>query len=65
NSENTSPTKIFGIFGSNDEVVPSFLADHALDEMKNKGHQVESKETSQSHELNEENLNDVYSFFNS
>lgn len=64
-SESTSPTKILGIFGSNDEVVPSFLADHALEEMRNKGHQVESKETSQSHELNEENLHDVCSFFNS
>lgn len=56
--------RILGIFGANDEVVPSFLADYALEEMKNKGHQVESKETSQTHELNEENLNDVCRFFN-
>tara|TARA_Y100001960_G_C14715439_1_gene849348 strand:- start:989 stop:1636 length:648 start_codon:yes stop_codon:yes gene_type:complete len=65
NSESASKTKILGIFGSNDEVVPSFLADYALEEMKTKGHLVESKETSQTHELNAENLNDVCIFFNS
>ena len=32
--EKKEPLDILGIFGSNDEVVPSFLADHALDEMK-------------------------------
>jgi len=36
-----------------------------LEEMKTKGHLVESKETSQTHELNTENLNDVCIFFNS
>ena len=65
NSESASNTKILGIFGSNDEVVPSFLADYALEEMKTKGHLVEIKETSQTHELNAENLNDVCIFFNS
>ena len=65
NSESAATTKILGIFGSNDEVVPSFLADYALEEMKTKGHLVESKETSQTHELNTENLNDVCIFFNS
>ena len=55
---------ILGIFGSKDEVVPSFLADHALEEMKNHGHQVESKETTQPHEINLENLQDLCDFFN-
>lgn len=55
---------ILGIFGSNDDVVPSFLADHALDEMKGHGHQVQSKETAQSHEVNAENLQDLCDFFN-
>ena len=55
---------ILGIFGSNDEVVPSFLADHALEEMKSHGHQVESKETTQPHEINLENLQDLCDFFN-
>ena len=58
------PPQILGIFGSNDEVVPSFLADHALDEMKNHGHNVKSKETAQPHELNSENLQDLCDFFN-
>ena len=57
--------RILGIFGSNDEVVPSFLADHALDEMKSHGHLVKSKETTQSHEVNSENLQDLCDFFNS
>ena len=60
-----SPAQILGVYGQNDEVVPSFLADYALEEMKNKGHQVQVKETSQPHELNSENLLDVYTFFNS
>ena len=59
------PTQILGVYGQNDEVVPSFLADYALEEMKNKGHQVQVKETSQSHELNSENLLDVCAFLNS
>ena len=56
--------QILGIFGSNDEVVPSFLADHALEEMKNHGHRVEAKETAQRHEVTPENLEDLRDFFN-
>jgi predicted esterase len=56
---------ILGIFGANDEIVPSFLADHALEEMKTHGHQVKSKETSQSHEVKPENLQNLGDFFNS
>ncbi|MBT5472410.1 MAG: phospholipase [Nitrospina sp.] len=62
-SVSQSPKQILGIFGANDEVVPSFLADYALEEMKNKGHEVKIKETSQSHELNAENLAEICSFF--
>ena len=65
NTVEARPVQIFGVYGQNDEVVPSFLADYALDEMKNKGHQVQVKETSQSHELNSENLSDVSTFLNS
>ena len=63
--EKKGPLQILGIFGSNDEVVPSFLADYALDEMKNHGHLVTSKETAQSHEIKAENLQDLCEFFNS
>ncbi|GJL79805.1 MAG: hypothetical protein NPINA01_27940 [Nitrospinaceae bacterium] len=56
---------ILGIYGANDDVVPSFLADHALDEMKAKGHQLTAKETPQGHEVSQENLQDVTRFFNS
>ena len=63
--EKRKTLNILGIFGSNDEVVPSFLADHALEEMKNHGHQVESKETAQSHEVKPENLQSLCDFFNS
>jgi len=62
--EKKDPLHILGIFGSNDDVVPSFLADHALDEMKNHGHIVKSKETAQPHEVNAENLQDLCEFFN-
>jgi predicted esterase len=62
--EKKGALNILGIFGSNDEVVPSFLADHALEEMKSHGHQVESKETTQPHEINLENLQDLCDFFN-
>ena len=31
---------ILGIYGINDDIVPSFLADHALDEMKTRGHKL-------------------------
>jgi len=61
-SESSVP--ILGIFGVNDDVVPSFLAEHALEEMKNKGHNPTLKETSQGHELSEENLKELGVFFN-
>jgi predicted esterase len=61
--EKKQALNILGIFGSNDEVVPSFLADYALDEMKSHGHVVESIETSQSHEVNAENLQSLGTFF--
>ena len=60
-----SAVPILGIFGANDDVVPSFLAEHALEEMKNKGHNPTLKETSQGHELSEENLKELGVFFNS
>ena len=59
------PIPILGIFGSNDDIVPSFLAEHALEEMKNKGHNPTLRETSQGHELSEENLKELGVFFNS
>jgi predicted esterase len=65
NIDQAPPTQILGVYGQNDDVVPSFLADYALEEMKSKGHQVQIKETSQSHELNSENLSDVCTFLNS
>jgi predicted esterase len=64
NIDKSTPAQILGIYGQNDDVVPSFLADYALEEMKNKGHQVQIKETSQPHELNSENLSDVSIFLN-
>jgi predicted esterase len=57
------PVSILGIFGTNDDVVPSFLAEHALGEMKNKGHEPTLRETSQGHELNSDNLKELRSFF--
>jgi len=56
---------ILGIFGTNDNVVPSFLAEHALEEMRNKGHNPEIRETLQGHELNSENLTELQEFFSS
>ena len=56
---------ILGIFGTNDDVVPSFLAEHALEEMKNNGHTLTLRETSQGHELNSENLRELREFFDS
>ena len=41
----------------------TLFKDLALEEMKNKGHEVKIKETSQSHELNAENLAEICSFF--
>ena len=60
-----SSVPILGIFGTNDDVVPSFLAEHALEEMKNNGHHPTLRETSQGHELNVENLKELDIFFNS
>ncbi len=63
--KNPENSTILGIFGTNDEIIPSFLADHALEEMKNQGHDLTIKETSQSHEINSDNIFDMTSFFNS
>ncbi|CAI2718578.1 Putative Phospholipase/carboxylesterase [Nitrospina watsonii] len=59
------PTQILGIFGTHDDVVPSFLADHALDEMKGHGHTLSAKETPQGHEVSAENIQDLIRFFES
>ena len=56
---------ILGIFGTNDDVVPSFLAEHALEEMRKKGHNPTIRETPQGHELNSENLTELRKFFSS
>ena len=60
----STSVNILGIFGANDDVVPSFLADHALDEMKAKGHQLTARETRQGHEISPENLEELADFFN-
>ena len=60
-----SNTSILGIFGLNDEIVPSFLAEHALDEFKNRGYPINIIETNQGHELTSENLEQLTNFFNS
>lgn len=60
----STSVNILGIFGANDDVVPSFLADHALDEMKAKGHQLTARETPQGHEISPENLQELTEFFN-
>ena len=60
-----SSVPILGIFGTNDEVVPSFLAEHALEEMRSKGHTPTIREISQGHELNSENLTELRDFFDS
>jgi len=57
-----SPSAILGIFGANDDIVPSFLAEHALDELKANNHKVTVNETSQGHEINEENLKQICEF---
>ncbi|MCF8720878.1 alpha/beta hydrolase [Nitrospina gracilis] len=56
-------TQILGIFGANDDVVPSFLAEHALDEMQSRGHTLTAKETPQGHEVSAENIQDLIRFF--
>ena len=63
--DDASNTSILGIFGLNDEIVPSFLAEHALDEFKNRGYPINIIETNQGHELTSENLEQLTNFFNS
>ncbi|MFQ5671550.1 MAG: alpha/beta hydrolase [Nitrospinales bacterium] len=60
-----NPSAILGIFGTNDEVVPAFLAEHALDEIQSRGHNVTARETPQGHQLTAENLEEISAFFNS
>jgi phospholipase/carboxylesterase len=64
-SKQTHNTSILGIYGLNDEVVPSFLAEHALDELESQGHRLTKKETPQSHEVNADNIADLTQFFES
>ena len=58
------PATILGVYGLNDEVVPAFLAEYALDEMKNQGHPLTVRETDQGHEVKSKNLQEVSDFFN-
>jgi len=55
-------SNILGIFGANDDIVPSFMAEHALDELKAGGHNVEIFETSQGHEITGENIDRITNF---
>ncbi|MDH3257699.1 MAG: dienelactone hydrolase family protein [Nitrospinota bacterium] len=64
-SKQTHNTTILGIYGLNDEVVPSFLAEHALDELESQGHRLTKKETSQGHEVNADNIMELTQFFES
>ncbi len=61
-SKEKSPCNILGIYGLNDDVVPSFLAEYALDEIKGQGHAVKVLETKQGHEVTIENLNEINQF---
>ena len=61
----THNTSILGIYGLNDDVVPSFLAEYALDELEGQGHQLTKKETSQGHEVSADNIADLTHFFES
>ncbi|PIQ98817.1 MAG: phospholipase [Nitrospinae bacterium CG11_big_fil_rev_8_21_14_0_20_45_15] len=63
---NTSkpPANILGIFGLNDNVVPSFMAEYALDECSGRGHKTDARETKQGHEVTAENLAQIELFFN-
>ncbi len=58
-----NPVPILGIFGANDEVVPSFLAEHALEEINQMGHQAQIKETPQGHEITPENISEINQYF--
>ena len=61
-SSKYTPSNILGIFGSNDDVVPSFMAEFALDELKAEGHTVNINETSQGHEITSENIEQITHF---
>ncbi len=67
--ENKDPasqkSSILGIYGKNDDIVPSFLADYALDVMKDMGHDLIVKGTEQGHEIKSENIHDLTAFFKS
>jgi len=58
-------TSILGIYGLNDEVIPSFLAEYALEELEGRGHRLTKKETPQGHEVNASNITDLIEFFES
>lgn len=58
-------TSVLGIYGLNDDVVPSFLAEFALDEMEGQGHRLNKKETSQGHEVHADNITDIVQFLES
>jgi len=60
-----NPPSVLGLFGTDDEVVPAFLAEHALEEMQNRGHQVVSREVRQGHQVTAGNLEEISTFFNS
>jgi len=65
--ENKNPasqkSSVLGIYGKNDDIVPSFLADYALDAMKDMGHELTVKGTEQGHEIKSENIHDITAFF--
>lgn len=58
-------SSILGIYGLNDDIVPSFLAEYALEEMEGHGHRLTKKETPQSHEVHADNLADIIQFMES
>ncbi len=64
-SKQTHHTSIMGIYGLNDEVVPSFLAEHALEELEGQGLHLTKIETPQGHEVNADNIADLTEFFES
>lgn len=61
----SAASQVLGIYGANDEVVPSFLAEHALEQLRDRGHRTSIKETAQGHEVSAENLGDLAAFFSS
>lgn len=63
-SPNGASVNLFCIYGLNDDIVPPFLAEFALEEMKNRGHRIAIKEAPQGHEVNADNLQDLNQFFN-